>query len=88
MKTEERPHDTLQLPHVGSRGVGTDLFSVVAARGLKRMHGATTGELQAGIFGCPVKSQALGSMILVGPFQFRIFYDSVNLSTITFTLRC
>lgn len=41
-----------------------DLFYVVAARGLKRMQGATTVELQAGFFVCPAQSQALDSMIL------------------------
>lgn len=31
-------------------------------------------------WGCPVHSQELDPMILVGPFQDRIFYDSMTLS--------
>lgn len=77
VETEGRPHGSLQLPHKGSRGAGTDLFSLVTATGPKAMHGAAIGELQVGLLGNPVQSQELDSIILVGPFQFRIFCDSV-----------
>lgn len=31
------------------------------------------------LLGCPAQGQELGSMILIGPFQLSLFYDSVIL---------
>lgn len=55
-ETEGRPRGSRQLPHKGSRGAGTDLCSLVTATGPKGMHGAATGELQAGFLSSPVQS--------------------------------
>ena len=40
-------------------------------------HLDTTLRHKVWILGGPVWSHGLGSIILVGPFQFEIFYDSV-----------